>query len=146
VNSETKEITHHPPFLTPSEEYYAKKIQTAWVILKARKYCKRMIRQICLGEVLKDAIYKAKQLSFIGFKYEGADSYMMLRRAGRYELADVIEKHMNKKEIVNKTFKAMSIEDIATFDPMLCEQIGVRELNDKTSLRLLFFKLKISLQ
>lgn len=134
-NADTNHTTYDPPFLTPSDEYYAKKIQTAWAVKKARRYCKKMMRQLCLGELLNDAVEKAQQISFIGFKYEGADGYMMLRRAGRHELADAIEKHFNRKEIMNKSHKNLSIEAIATFDPLQCEQIGIRELNDKTALR-----------
>ena len=132
---ETNETVHDPPFLTPSDEYYAKKIQTAWAIKSARKYCKKMLRQVTLGELLNNAVDKVQQTSFIGFKYEGSDGYMMLRRAGRFELADAIEKHFNRKEIMNKSHKNLSIEAIASFDPLQCEQIGIRELNDKTSLR-----------
>lgn len=134
-NSETNQTTYDPPFLTPHDEYYAKKIQTAWAIKNARRYCQKMLRQVSLNELLNSAVDKVKQISYIGFKYEGVDGYMMLRRAGRFELADAIEKHFSKKEIINKSHKNLSIEAIATVDPLKCEEIGIRELNDKTTLR-----------
>jgi hypothetical protein len=73
-NYATDEESKLPPIYTPSDHFYATKIQSIWAVHKAKNFIRRLLLKSTMGEIAASAILRYQPVSYIGHGLEGIQS------------------------------------------------------------------------
>lgn len=122
ANPVTKESTLIPPLYTSDENFYARKIQSLWFVRVAKKRFKQILWSQPPVTVARNAVEKYQKSCFIGFQLEGATLSFLLRRAGFFELAEVLEDYNKAKP---GALKGVKIDQLAKLPVDKYRTIGV---------------------
>ena len=116
----------------PSDEFYARKLQAAWAVRKARVAFRRLLYSDSVDDIVDDAVKRVRKIAFVGFRREGVMLLHQIRRCGFSEVAVALEK---KFKLRPKDLAALTIEGLADLPPDRFESIGVSGAEDARHLK-----------
>jgi hypothetical protein len=90
-NALTGEGSEELPTYSAAEVQWARRIQICWLNHAARGRVRRRVLSLDVVDIIRACLKKCAKIAYVGYELEGITPMQLLRRAGYWELAEVLE-------------------------------------------------------
>ena len=123
------------------QEFAARRIQAQWKVKMAKVSMRNLLFNQSIDDICNSAIKEYSKLGTVGYKDEGVTSMQLLRRAGYWDLANIIENYYrihysnNNDPAKNRSINSVTLSYLARLQEDHFKELGVKEFEAVSRLK-----------